>query len=96
MLAKFVGRPQYQPMSIPIPADPQQALARIQEIVSGVVPTARCQLQDYDHKVGCGDMDAWNNIQDVRFVRSGQTEDSILHFARVLETKLRTGGSTAS
>ena len=95
MLAKFVDGLQDQTMSTPIPADPHAALARIQELVSGIVPTARCELQDYDHKIGCGDMDAWKNIQDVRFVRSGQTENDILHFARVLEAKLRTGGSTA-
>lgn len=82
-------------MSDSLPTEPAAAVARVQELVSAIVPTARCELQDYDHKIGCGDMDQWGNIQDVVFVRHGTTENDVLHLARVLETKLRTGGSTA-
>lgn len=82
-------------MSDSLPNDPAAAVARVQELVSAIVPTARCELQDYDHKIGCGDMDQWGNIQDVVFVRHGTSEDKVRHFAQVLETKLRTGGSTA-
>jgi hypothetical protein len=83
------------PMSPFLPSDPAAAIARVQELVSAIVPTARCELQDYEHRIGCGDMDQWGNIQDVVLVRHGTTENEILHAARVLETKLRTGGSTA-
>jgi hypothetical protein len=75
--------------------DPQAALARTRELVTSIVPSARCELQDYDFRIGCGDMDPWGNIQSVRFMIGGQTEEGVLHMARVLETKLRTGGSTA-
>lgn len=85
----------YPLMSNHLPTDPHAALSRVQELVGAVVPTARCELQDYEHKIGCGDMDQWDNIQDVVFVRRGTTENDVLHLARVLEVKLRTGGSTA-
>lgn len=82
-------------MSDSLPTAPAAAVARVQELVSAIVPTARCELQDYEHKIGCGDMDQWGNIQEVVFVRHGTTENDVMHLARVLEVKLKTGGSTA-
>ena len=82
-------------MTDSLPVDPAAAVARVQELVSAIVPTARCELQDYEHKIGCGDMDQWGNIQEVVFVRHGTTENDVMHLARVLGVKLKTGGSTA-
>ena len=78
-----------------IERDERVALARVQEIFDAVTPGARCELQDYQHKIGCGNMDQWGNIQDVVFVRAGIDEDQVRHHASVLAIKLRTGGSTA-
>jgi hypothetical protein len=72
-----------------------EALMRVQEIVSAIVPTARCELQDYEHRIGCGDVDKFDQIQDVSFVWRGMTEDEVRHAGQVLSVKLRTGGSTA-
>lgn len=82
-------------MTTSLPKNPQAALARVRELMKTVVPDARCELQDYDFRVGCGDMDTWGDIQDVRFMIRGETEEGVLHSAKVLATKLRTGGSTA-
>ncbi|WP_230770296.1 hypothetical protein [Sphingomonas sp. Leaf4] len=73
----------------------QKALQIAQEIVRKHVPTARCELQDYGHQIGCGDLDAWGNIQDVKLRRSHWNEDSFNHAGEVLKRKLATGGSTA-
>lgn len=78
-----------------IEGDEEAVLARVQAIFDELAPGARCELQDYQHKIGCGNMDQWGNIQDVRFVRSGITEQGARHQAQVLANKLRTGGSTA-
>ena len=78
-----------------IKGDEQAVLAGVQAIFDEFAPGARCELQDYRHKIGCGNMDQWGNIQDVRFVRAGVTEEDARHFAQVLAIKVRTGGSTA-
>ncbi len=78
-----------------IEGDEFAVLASVQTIFDEIAPGARCELQDYRHKIGCGNMDQWGNIQDVVFVRAGIDEDEVRHHASVLAIKLRTGGSTA-
>jgi DNA-binding XRE family transcriptional regulator len=79
-----------------LPSEPRQALDRVQELVSAIVPAARCELQDYQFRIGCGAVDAKGNIQDIVFIWRGQTENDVLHLARLLEAKLQPGGSSAS
>lgn len=74
---------------------PDEVLARVQAIFDEVTPGARCQLQDYDHKIGCGADGAGENVEEVVFVRSGVTEEQARHHAEVLKRKVASGGSTA-
>lgn len=75
-----------------IGGDEHTILGRVQAIFDEVTPGARCELQDYSHKIGCGNMDQWGNIQDVVFVRAGIDDDQVRHHAAVLAIKLRTAG----
>jgi len=74
----------------------EKVLERVQALVGGVVPEALCEFWDYRHRIRCGTHDQWGNTQEVSFVWRGQTEDDVLHLASVLDTKVRTGGSTAA
>lgn len=82
-------------MAGPIPGDAATVLARVQEIMEKHVPDVKCELQDYEHRIGCGAMDEWGNVQDVKFLRRQVSEEEVRTFAQVLHTKLKTGGSTA-
>lgn len=72
-----------------------EVLAKVQAIFDELAPGARCELQDYQHKIGCGSLDRWDNIQEVKFVRRGVTEEHVRHHATVLKNKVASGGSTA-
>ena len=43
---------------------------RMQEIVREEVSDAVCELKDYAHRIGCGTMDTWGNIQEFVLPRS--------------------------
>lgn len=99
----FFGAPEAQSrqnkLEVDVPdridGEPAAVLARVQEIVRRAVPEAKCELQDYDHRIGCGALDPWGNIQEVRFLRRELRTIDIEHQARVLAAKVATGGSTA-
>ena len=78
-----------------LPSDPQQALSAVQEIVRRVVPDARCELKDYQHRIGCGVLDRWDNLQEVVFLRRNLDTKSVETYANVLAAKVQTGGSSA-
>ena len=82
-------------MPAKIDGDAQAILEAVQAIFNTIVPDASCELQDYEHRIGCGALDQWGNIQDVVFLRRGLDEADVVNFATVLATKVRTGGSTA-
>ena len=82
-------------MSGKIEGDSTAVLDTVQAIFSRVVPGATCELQDYEHRIGCGALDQWGNVQDVKFLRRGLSQADVEHFAAVLATKVHTGGSTA-
>jgi hypothetical protein len=81
-------------MSVSI-SDPQVALAKASQIIGHLIPTAKCELQDYDFRIGCGDMDQWGKVQDVKVAKQDWNEDAFQHAAEVLLAKLKSGGSTA-
>ena len=89
------GAAQRNDMSIKIEGDSKAVLDSVQAIFDSVIPDASCELQDYEHKIGCGALDRWGNIQDVVFLRRGLSEADVEHQATVLATKVQTGGSTA-
>jgi hypothetical protein len=78
-----------------ITGSPEEILARVTAIVREQVPNANCELQDYGHQIGCGELDQWGNVQDVKLRRDHWNEVHVSHAAKVLATKVRTGGSTA-
>lgn len=78
-----------------IEGTPDEVLARVQAIFDEITPGARCELQDYGHKIGCGALGRGESVEDVVFVRGGVTEEHARHHAEVLKTKLATGGSIA-
>ena len=82
-------------MSTSFSNDPQRALAEVQAIFAEVVPGAVCELQDYQHRIGCGMMDEWGNIQETIFLRPGMDEDLVRHHAERLKRLVASGGSTA-
>lgn len=82
-------------MSGPIEGNPQAVLVKVQEIFEKRVRGVTCELQDYEHRIGCGALDQWGNLQDVVFLRPGLTYSQADHFATALATKVHTGGSTA-
>lgn len=82
-------------MSGKIEGDPKAVLNTVQAIFSRVLPGATCELQDYEHRIGCGALDQLGNVQDVKFLRQGLSQADAEHFATVLATKVHSGGSTA-
>lgn len=82
-------------VSAPIEGNAQAALVKVQEIFERRVPGVRCELQDYEHRIGCGMIDEWGGLQEVKFLRHGLSYGDVDHLATVLATKISTGGSTA-
>lgn len=82
-------------VSSKLEGDAKAVLDKVQAIFSGLVPGSSCELQDYEHRIGCGALDSWDQIQDVVFLRRDITVADVKHYATVLATKVQTGGSTA-
>jgi len=78
-----------------IPGQPEDVRRTIEAMVREEVPDARCELRDYQHRIACGTMDAWGNIQDFVLVKNDWTEEVVRHHATRLAVMVRTGGSTA-
>ncbi len=75
--------------------DEATILAQVQAIVRETVPEANCELQDYQHQIGCGALDQWGDVQAVKFRRQEWDDEIVRHKAKVLATLIRTGGSSA-
>ncbi len=82
-------------MSDKLSGSPAEVLSRVQEVFASIVPGAVCELQDYEFRIGCGAMDRWGNLQDVKFQRNGLTEEEVRYHAQVLSRMVESGGSTA-
>ncbi|HEX2763479.1 MAG TPA: hypothetical protein VHM92_06490 [Allosphingosinicella sp.] len=78
-----------------IPGPPEDVRRTIEAIVREEVADAVCELRDYHHRIACGTMDRWGNIQDFVLVRDQWDEDTVRHQAQRLAAMVRTGGSTA-
>lgn len=78
-----------------IPGQPEDVRRTIEAMVQEEVPDARCELRDYHHRIACGTMDSWGNIQDFVLGKDEWTEDVVRHHAARLAVMVRTGGSTA-
>lgn len=71
-----------------IKGDTLAVLAQIQRIVEGIVPGARCELQDYEHRIGCGALDGEGRLHDVRVMRAGLTEEDARNLGQMLADRL--------
>jgi len=54
---------------------------------------AKCELQDYEHRIGCGALDAVGKVRDVRSLRAGLTEEDARSLGQTLAERLA-GAST--
>lgn len=66
----------------------EEALAKVQEIVASVVPDAHCELQDYQHPIGCGSVDQDGNVVDVVMLRRGLDAQQVQARAEELARKV--------
>jgi len=82
-------------MSENLNGTPEEVLEQVLTLVREQVPSANCELQDYGFQIGCGALDPFGTVQDVKLRRDAWNETHVKHAALVLATKVRTGGSTA-
>jgi hypothetical protein len=71
-----------------IQGDTVEVLAQVQRIVEAIVPDARCELQDYEHRIGCGALDGSGKLRDVRVMRAGLTEEDARNMGQTLADRL--------
>ena len=74
-------------MSEKIEGTAEEALAKVQKIVAGIVPDAICELQDYQQRIGCGAVDRDGNVVDIVMLRRGLDVEQVNAFADDLARK---------
>jgi hypothetical protein len=75
--------------------EPEEVLPVVQARMQPFVPGARCELQDYGFRIGCGMLDQWGNIQSVILPRDAWNTDYIDQAGKRLAALVASGGSTA-
>jgi putative lipoic acid-binding regulatory protein len=83
-----IGEHEEPRMSNKIAGTAEEALSQVQTIVTRFVPEAHCELQDYQHRIGCGAPDKNGNIVDVVMIRRELDEEQVEALAQELARKV--------